>query len=201
MNGSLFGGRGRALMLVSVVAAVVAAAVAGSLIAAGGGIRTSSTPSEAAAARLGIQGSSPLAFGREVSLEDAEKLAPFPISLPSTDLANDSSILHVWVQGAKDQEGEFEVAVRYGSGITVTLITAAPGTEDTYKLIADQLGAPSIRVTSIGGRTALVIPPNADGAGNPGSAAFVIEGVEIVVYGAFDPDTLEQVAASVPTPP
>jgi hypothetical protein len=124
------------------------------------------------------------------------KLAPFPVSLPSSPLADETTIDHVWVQGGRIVGGEFEMAVAYRSGVTVTLISTSPDTEAPYETVA--LGILAASVPSIAGRSTLAIPENVDGAGNLASAAFVVKGAEIVVYAKLDVTTLESIAASVP---
>ena len=162
--------------------------------------RVSVAPSTTSASGgLGIAtGDGPLAFDTEMSLDAAIDAVPFAISRPSSAIASDASIAHVWVQDmpTANRGGETEVAIEYQSGIMVTLLPTPADTEAGFSDVAKNLGYSGVVVEQVGDRVSLIIPENIDGR-NPGSVAFVISGVEVVIYGHYDTETLTTVALSV----
>ena len=133
-----------------------------------------------------------------MSLDAAIDAVPFAISRPSTAIASDASIAHVWVEDMPtgEQTGETEVAIEYQSGIMATLLPTRADTEAGFSDVAKSFGYPGVVVEKVGDRTSLIIPENIDGQ-NLGSIAFVISGVEVVIYGHYDTETLKTVARSV----
>ena len=180
------------LWIVLVLAALsVTACGEGSRPASSGVAR--SAPS--ASGGLGVApGDGPLAFDTEMSLDAAIDAVPFAISRPSTAIASDASIAHVWVRDMPP--GETEVAIEYQSGIMATLLPTRADTEAGFSDVAKSFGYPGVVVEKVGDRTSLIIPENIDGQ-NLGSIAFVISGVEVVIYGHYDTETLKTVARSV----
>ena len=147
---------------------------------------------------LGAVSNGPFPSGKEVSLAEAQRRAPFPIHRPSSPLASDSSITAVWIQDVMGDDGarDFQAAVDYVSGLEILLgpVTFDPATY--YANAARELGNSS-RVQNIDGHPALVIPEGNDGGDGPGSVAFVIDGTEITVYGHSPIGDLIAVATSV----
>lgn len=197
---TIFARRTRLAMISSSIIVVVVAACAGLVP------RNTGTPARAGdpdprTGFLGISsGDTPLGFGQEMDLASAVKTVPFAVHSPSSTLASDSSITHVWVQDLPTDDGtrDVEMAIQYRSGIVVTIQPASPKTESNYGSVASQLDLPGVSVGTLSGRLSLVIPSGVDGAGNPGSVAFVVDGVEVVVYGSgFSTEDLKSVASSV----
>lgn len=140
-------------------------------------------------------GGSPLAAGRQVSLEVAVTSAPFPVYRPQADLASDASIKEVWLR----TEWDPEVLIQYASGIRLEVRRAAflrgSSPDGFYKAQVAE-GVPG-QIVPIQGVDVFVVP--GDTQGDLGSASMVVNDlwVSIVGDGDFSIDQLENLARSV----
>lgn len=95
-----------------------------------------------------------------------------------------------------------EGAIDYESGVLVTITSPLPGElaedpEAFYRARASEDVGRSVE--TVHGTSALVIAPNVEGTGNPGSVSFVIGKVEIKVYGQYAPFTVDELKAIAET--
>lgn len=151
----------------------------------------------------GISGpdGSPLADGRETTLDAASKAAGFPVLRPSTELASDSSVSQVWVRDSWAPE----IFVRYEGSIDLMVeepdYSGSP--EDFYKAQQDQ-GVPGeiidlsgVAVFAVKGGSVSTKDPSTSG---PPSITMVVDGLSVTLVG-YGPDVtlddLESAAMSV----
>jgi hypothetical protein len=138
----------------------------------------------------------PLA-GAEVTLADASAAIGRPIVLPDTSFVSPADLGHAWVSGTFPN---VTVAVNFPSRGLFIQYTAPPPLADmsaSYKEIAQQ-DPHSFQTIDLNGGTALAVKQNSDETGhNFGGVAFVLDGLEIRVFGHYDEPTLQSIAQSI----
>jgi len=142
---------------------------------------------------LTLPNGTPIPGGQLVTLDEAEKEAPFPIYRPENGLASDESIKAVWISPGDSPH----IALEYANDISVFLeptSDAAPAS--CYQAIVDSFD--SGEVTKVGGFPALLLPGNI-----PGRAPAIImevNGTTLFIQGntgPFSVSDIEGVAESV----
>jgi hypothetical protein len=134
----------------------------------------------------------PLTGGSETTLEVAERTVSFANVRPSSALANDDSISHVYIADSPRQA----MLVDYGSGLRLTLWPSEwPDPVEYFsRQIAD--GIPGT-IIDLSGTPAFLVPQTEDGLA---SITFVRDGVAVSVvgHGDFTSDQLVETATSIP---
>jgi hypothetical protein len=161
---------------------------------------------------------SPFAFGRSMSLSDAQTEVGFNIPHPNDDqLASDGQITTVWVDTGSGA-AQAQIELEYSSGLSVELEAVGRNqdvTSDAAQLsffqeqaaefAAQTNGAAS--VTSVNGHPALVVPQNSavwangQSQGASGDVEFILAGEWIDIVGHFGRDDLQRVASTVSVRP
>jgi hypothetical protein len=154
--------------------------------------------------------------GKEVSLSVAQTESGYAIYVPSTNLASDSSLSHVWM-GTEPPGGvsmlpataQTTVALSYSTGVQVTIVPWVYGVdapafsqtsnEQAYKLAASQL--PTLSVDYLDGVPVRLMSYES-GADSPGWVEFNIgtsnaDALDITVLGKLSSTDLESVSRSI----
>lgn len=125
----------------------------------------------------------PLSEGYFATEEQVQRVASYKLRKPQHPLANRNNIT-AWMTNGRP--GAENVAVTFESGVVAIL--GEPQFDEpavTFAAIVSQ--NPHMRVETIKGEPALVIPPRTDMVGgNRGSIQFHWRGVSITVYGPHD---------------
>jgi hypothetical protein len=194
----ILAGRPRSRRVVALAAAAALAALAAVLIATlttrGGSSRPSTGPMEASLFTPTVEHPLP---GKEVTLADASAELGQPIVLPDTSLVRPADAGHVWISGGPPN---LTAAVNFPSAGVFVEYTAPPPSQDptgTYQRIAQE-NPRSFETIDLNGATALTVKQNTDDTGhNFGGVVFVLNGLEIRVFGHYDAATLLTLAESI----
>jgi hypothetical protein len=139
----------------------------------------------------------PFVEGRRVTLSAAAEQAGFHLYRPQDVLASDDSIRAIYLEdtgGPGPAGGQPHLAVDYESGILLMIEPAAglPADRQSYlETLASEVGPPAA-VQDVHGVPALLIPEAIHGQENPGSVMFVLNGVQVTIYGQYDSFTLDE---------
>jgi hypothetical protein len=182
--------------------AVVAAALAAGLVGVFAFDRTNAPPR--GTVPTGLQSSvgspptvdHPLLGAKQVSLAAAATAIGRPIVLPDTSLVGASDAGPAWVNGALPAVTAAVTFPSEGMFIEYTLPPPADPTA-TYQAIARE-DPRTFETVVLNGGTALAVKQDSDQTGrNFGGVIFVLNGVEIRVFGHYDEATLQTVAQSI----
>jgi hypothetical protein len=132
--------------------------------------------------------------GQRVTLEAAQAAVSFQLVRPTHPLANDSSVRAVFLRVVPDDSlpsNAEQVAIDYDSGILVLLEPASQvGFEDDpatqYQEMAEGYPPGKAEVSRVHGVPALLIPRDVSNAG-PAIVDLTLEGVRVILYGAYAP--------------
>lgn len=129
--------------------------------------------------------------GARTTLEEAAKMAGYPIYRPAT--AGEPS--EVWV--VDNGEGSVEVGVRYlDHGLVLLLAPWPPAKDEMTSLAASVADLPLAYTTTIDGNPASVLPYDPERALAPLDVVhLVVGGVEASLYGIHEKTGLDQVLA------
>jgi hypothetical protein len=135
--------------------------------------------------------------GAEVTLADASAAIGQPIVLPDTSLVSPADTGSAWVNGTFPN---VTAAVAFPSRGMFIEYTTPPPLADmsaTYQAIARE-NPHSFETVDLNGGTALAVKQNSDDTGrNFGAVVFVLNGVEIGVFGHYDEGPLQSAAQSI----
>ena len=153
---------------------------------------------------LGPRSDGPFGTGQQVTLEEAQANAGFPVRIPRDPLANPASLTTVWYEDLGPEMNH--VALEFSSRVEIILTPTPDGVEPfSYLSSVAELGPPAALVM-IHGVPAAVYPANtvwerADATSWTEEEASVhvdLEGVNYSIYGAHPTDDLIRIAASLP---
>src|SRR5207249_2985391 len=84
----------------------------------------------------------PFPDGQQVTLQQAESMAPYPIYRPQTAIASDDTIAAVWIQTVKIDAPDTQIAIYYSSGIQVMLQPLVGDPALMFPAQAKEIGLP-----------------------------------------------------------
>jgi hypothetical protein len=118
-------------------------------------------------------------------------MVPFHLYRPNSTLASDQTIRAVFVETLYDEDGtpEVKAAIDYDSGVLL-IIYAAPQaiTEDPSAFWTKKASENDGRsVDTVLGGPALVIQRNVNKTDNPSAVSLVIDGLQVTMYGQYNP--------------
>lgn len=184
---------------VMLAAAIALAALAAALVAtfATGGHHSSVSTGPLQDTLFSPTVARPLPAGKEVTLADASAVLGQPLVLPDTSMVRPADAGHVWIAGGPPSA---TAAVNFPSAGIFVEYTAPPPAQNptaTYQAIARE-NPRSFETIDLNGATALTVEQNTDDTGhNFGGVIFVLNGLEIRVFGHYDTATLLTVAESI----
>jgi hypothetical protein len=135
-----------------------------------------------------------VAGGSEVSLSDAQRSSSFPVEVPDTDTASESTVSDVWMRG----DPAHEVLIDFMSGLreiikpSSFLSTSPQGWYD--RQVKEGISG---QTSVVGGLTYFVVPGDAEG--DLGSVTFVDGGVfvSVINHGNLTSIDLQKAAESI----